>query len=65
MTVRIEGKERYKWTNGHYPRGNGLWLFKIGTEEKAFRGTYSEASKKAIQYTKKNHPRIYSITVMP
>ena len=65
MTIRIDGKENYKWINGIYPRGEGNWLFQIADEQKVFRGTYSEACQKAKAYAKKNHPRVYSIKIMP
>jgi hypothetical protein len=63
--MRIEGKDTYKWEHGHSPKGMGYWMFKIADEEKSFHGLFSEASKAALKYAKKNHPKVFSIKVLP
>jgi len=66
MSIRVEGKDEYKWNYGHTPRGQGFWSFKMGVngETKTFRGNYAHAQKRALAYAHKHHPNIYYIKVL-
>jgi hypothetical protein len=46
--------EQYQWSQGHTPRGRGMWVFELtgytyaGVESFSHTGTYSEAKRAAI-----------------
>jgi len=60
---------KYVASHGKLPRGTGTWWFSIGNYERprthenrevAFRGSYTEAKKKALKAAKKyGYSRIY------
>lgn len=49
MTIKTS---RYEWSNGHKPRGYGLWAFEVGGEQVFFQGSYTTAKQAAIQHAR-------------
>ena len=64
MPIRVEGKDNYKWTHGHPPRGYGAWYFKIAGETKTFTGSFTDAQKAALKYARKHHPKVLAIRLL-
>jgi len=64
MPIRVEGKDEYKHTHGHSPRGWGFWDFSIAGKTRSFSGTFSEAQKAAKDFARANHPKVISIKVL-
>jgi hypothetical protein len=55
--ISVEGKEKYEWTHGKKPRGNGTWMFDIDGKQFEHKGTYSEAEKAAKAEAKKTNAK--------
>lgn len=52
--VEVE-TSRWQFSSGkRSPSGFGRWFFKIGSEEKFFNGSYTEAKKAATKYASEN-----------
>jgi hypothetical protein len=42
--MTVDGRDAYKFSHGHYPKGFGLWAFLLdGKKEFWYSGMYSEA----------------------
>jgi len=65
MSIEVRGKDNYKWTWDHTPRGYGHWAFQIADEIKFFTGNFGDTQKKALAYARKYHPKVFSIKVLP
>lgn len=47
--VSVRGEDRYAFSIGHKPSGNGHWCFRIGDKEFWVTGYYTDAKKAAIR----------------
>lgn len=61
--VSVRGEDRYAFTIGHKPSGNGHWCFRIGDKEFWVTGYYMDAKKAAIREAARLGE--YSVTVLP
>ena len=52
-TFDTNSTERYKFTHGHHPRGQGLWMFDLGRSgawtTTQYHGSYTEAKAQAMR----------------
>ncbi len=54
---------QYRFSHGRDPRGTGLWMFQIGTEQFQYTGSYANAKKSAIAMARVRNEM--QVTVLP
>lgn len=61
--VRVEGTDRFQWTNGRKPSGRGYWMFKVGEDTVSMIGLYSEVKAQVVKMARAKG--LFCVTLLP